>query len=301
MWKDFFYFTKKERQGIIVLLSIIFGVFIGKFFFSKSNEDIKKEEITFTQNQKDKPNEIDTQTGINSDKKNNDSNLKIIPKPFDPNSEDSLSLVSLGIKPYVVRNIIKYRDKGGKFKNSDDFSKVYGLNKSDFERLKPYIQMTETKIIKEVKEMKEFNKIGEKQEKITLGTFININEADTSMLKKISGIGSGFANRIIKYREILGGFYSVEQIREVYGVDDILFTKIAPFITISENDSIKKIPVNQYSLDKLKSHPYINFYQAKTIIDIRKKRGKVQSLSELSLLEEFPQKELDRLSYYLEF
>ena len=84
-------------------------------------------------------------------------------------------------------------------------------------------------------------------------------------------------------------------------MDNELFLKIAPYLTISENPGLQTIAVNQSSLDKLKSHPYINFYQAKIIVELRKKKGKIRDISELSLLEEFSENDLKRLTHYLSF
>ena len=308
MWKDFFSFTKQERLGIFILLALIAGICIGKFLFSKSGTIPEKDDMVTGQ-------AIRHTSSLNVPKISENKERTYVLKPFDPNSADSSTLVSLGIKPYVVKNIVKYRNKGGRFKQPDDFGKLYGLESADFERLKPYIRIKSNvaDYSSKQQEMRQVSKekptdvspvsaqMIQKQEKISYGTTIDINIADTTDLKKIPNIGSGFANRIIKYRQIIGGFYSIEQIKEVYGVDNDLFLKISPYITVSENVILQQVLVNQSSLDKLKSHPYINFYQAKVILDIRKKKGKVHDLSELALLEEFSESDLERLRYYLSF
>jgi len=306
MWKDFFSFTKKERQGIFILLALIAGICIGKFFFSKEKVISEKDNIVQEQvfeNQKEE------KSSQNSYLPN--SEMIIILKPFDPNLADSATFVSLGLKPYIAKNIIRYRNKGGKFRNPDDFAKIYGLSNDDFKRLKPYIQIkTEQQpvqiqqtTIKDTVSLQKKEKIPatQKQEKITLGTVIDINSADTAVLKTIPHIGSSYAQRIIKYKEILGGFYSIEQLKEVYGIDNDFFLKISPYISVAENPHIQTIAVNQSSLDRLKAHPYINFYQAKVIIELRKKKGKVNGFSELTMFEEFTEKDLDRLKFYLSF
>ncbi len=137
-------------------------------------------------------------------------------------------------------------------------------------------------------------------EKLEKGSKVNLNEADTALLMKIPGIGHAYATRILKYRKILGGYYSVEQLKEVYGMYQELYDEIIPFFEIT-TDSIVRMPVNTASLDKLKSHPYINFYQAKAILELRKKAGKINFIEELSMLEEFPPEELGKLKSYLLF
>jgi len=306
MWKDFFSFTKQERQGILILLALIAGICIGKFAFSKK-EPISEE------------NNIAQEQVIDYQKEDAikylpNNEITIVLKPFDPNSADHSTFVSLGLKPYIAQNIIKYRNKGGKFKTPDDLAKIYGLTNDDFKKLKPYIRIKQENQPAQKQQItikdstnnisspqKENTPAIQKQEKISLGTFIDINNADTTELKKIPFIGSGFAQRIVKYREILGGFYSIEQLKEVYGIDNDLFLKISPYVSIAENPHLQTVSVNQYSLDRLKSHPYINFYQAKVIIELRKKKSKIRDISELALLEEFSENDLKRLTYYLSF
>ena len=310
MWKDFFSFTKKERQGIFVLIALIGGICIGKFFLSKE-KPVSDEKNTIVENITEKQEnraEYPVDTSLSSHQPN------YIMKAFDPNFTDSATFVSLGLKPYIAKNIIRYRNKGGKFRNPDDFAKIYGLSSDEFKRLKPYIQIksevstiqTQQTTTKDTTNnalslKKENTQTIQKQEKITLGTVVDINKADTSELKKIPFIGASFAQRIVKYREILGGFYSIEQIKEVYGIDNDFFLKISPYISVAENLQMQVISVNQSSLDKLKAHPYINFYQAKVIIELRKKKGKVRDLSELAMFEEFTEKDLERLKFYLSF
>ena len=128
------------------------------------------------------------------------------------------------------------------------------------------------------------------------GTQIDVNSADTVELKKIPGIGSGIAGSIVRYRERLGGFYALNQLEEVKHVtpDLLKWFKL-------ENDSIRKVEINKVGLDKLRAHPYLNFYQAKIIIEHRRKKGPIKSLSQLALYDEFAEKDLNRLSAYISF
>ena len=128
------------------------------------------------------------------------------------------------------------------------------------------------------------------------GTQIDVNSADTVELKKIPGIGSGIAGSIVRYRERLGGFYTLSQLEEVKHVtpDLLKWFKL-------ENDSVRKVEINKASLDKLRAHPYLNFYQAKIIIEHRRTKGAIKSLSQLALYEEFAEKDLNRLSAYISF
>ena len=128
------------------------------------------------------------------------------------------------------------------------------------------------------------------------GTLVEVNSADTTELKKIPGIGSGIAGGIVRYRERLGGFYALSQLEEVKHVAPELLKWFK-----LENDSIQKLEINKASLDKLRAHPYLTFYQAKVIVEHRRKKGQIKSLSQLALYEEFTEKDLERLSAYVSF
>ena len=217
---------------------------------------------------------------------------------FDPNKADSIELSSLGLPSYVVRNVLKYREKGGRFRTADSFSRIYGLTEKQFNSLKPYIRIAQTDTPKKEKmdtmvavvipERKVF--------KYPEGTLVDVNVADTAELKKIPGIGSGIAKAIVAYRNRLGGFYSLSQLEEI----DYVTPELLKWFKL-EGGTIRKLDINRWGLDKLRSHPYLNFYQAKVIIEHRKKRGEIKSLSQLSLYEEFTEKDLIRLSAYVSF
>ena len=128
------------------------------------------------------------------------------------------------------------------------------------------------------------------------GTLVEVNSADTTELKKIPGIGSGIAGGIVRYRERLGGFYALSQLEEVKHVTPELLKWFK-----LDNDSIRKLEINKASLAKLRAHPYLTFYQAKVIVEHRRKKGQIKSLSQLALYEEFTEKDLERLSAYVSF
>jgi competence ComEA-like helix-hairpin-helix protein len=135
-----------------------------------------------------------------------------------------------------------------------------------------------------------------KADKYPEGTLVDANTADTTELKKIPGIGSGIARAIVGYRHRLGGFCSLEQLQEIkYITPELLrWFKL-------ENDSVRRLDINRAGLDQLRAHPYLNFYQVKVIVEHRRKRGNITSLSQLSLYEEFTEKDLQRIAAYLCF
>jgi competence ComEA-like helix-hairpin-helix protein len=139
-----------------------------------------------------------------------------------------------------------------------------------------------------------------RQEKFPVGTVVELNTADTTTLKKIPGIGSSYAKRITGYRRLLGGFYSVEQLREVYGMDEERFLSLSPWFR-ADASLIRRLSVNTLPADSLAKHPYINYRQANAIVKLRKRRGTLRDWNSLRLLEEFTKEDMERLLPYVAF
>jgi DNA uptake protein ComE-like DNA-binding protein len=137
-------------------------------------------------------------------------------------------------------------------------------------------------------------------EKLAAGTTVELNSADTTTLKKVPGIGSSFAGRIVKFRDLLGGFYTVQQLAEVYGIDEERYHSIAPWFTVDAS-FIHKLPVNTISQDSLNRHPYISSRQARAIVQLRTQKKHLSGWENLSLMEEFTEQDKQRILPYLSF
>lgn len=136
-------------------------------------------------------------------------------------------------------------------------------------------------------------------EKFPVGTIVELNQADTLTLKKIPGIGSTFARRIVGYRELLGGFYTVEQLAEVYGIDEERYNSLSPWFKV-DTTRIRPLRVNQLSYKELLRHPYLNSSQVRQLDRLRRK-APLQSWNDFILLEEFSTVDYQRLRPYLSF
>jgi len=219
-------------------------------------------------------------------------------EPFDPNTIDSSTLINMGFKPYIVKNILKYRSKGGKFRTPESFSKIYGISPKQFQNLLPYIYIGERFQPPKYDTLR-FEKIKNnsiKPFKYIEGIVIELNSADTTELKKIPQIGIGLAKMIVNYRDKLGGFYSTKQLSEI----EYMPLNIEKWFTI-KSPIYRHIHINKSSLVQLRNHPYLNFYQAKVIIEHRRRFGKIKSLSDISLYTEFTRKDFERISSYVDF
>lgn len=220
---------------------------------------------------------------------------------FDPNTADSLTLSSLGLRSYVVRNILNYRRKGGRFRTANDFGKIYGMAEKDFLRLKPYVSITKRTDDKhKTYERDTLRKEPEKlREKKNIDIIVELNTADTAELKQLIGIGPYFARQIVYYREKLGGYYSPEQLLEINKFTPEKLDRIRQNITV-DRSKIRQISVNWSTAEKLNRHPYINFYQAKAIFEKRKKRA-FASIDDLKGIPELTAEDLERIAPYLKF
>ena len=226
-WKDYFSFTKKERTGIYMLLTLIgISIFIPRFFKTTSLSD----EVIATA--------INVQTARREQVKSDSTNhlsyrekgsthheiyyepdkdqQAIEPFPFDPNTLDSTGWRKLGVNSRTARTIRNYVAKGGQFRKAGDLQKIYGLKKAEVDRLMPYVRIAAPAA------SATFNNNGRTPLKYvkTPPPIIDINQADTVAFISLPGIGGKLANRIVNFRDKLGGFYSVQQVGETFGLPD---------------------------------------------------------------------------------
>ena len=300
MWKDFFYYTKSERRAVYALCIGIALLLVAIWMVPDTSKSLLAE-TPGVDSVALKSFEKEVQSKSYSKREKKRFVAEEIPMSltaFDPNMADSIELSRLGLPVYVVRNILKYRQKGGRFKTTESFSRIYGLEPDLFERLKPYIRIAEPKVAeaKKVDTIAVRKVVEKKAFKYPEGTLVDVNGADTTELKKIPGIGSGIAKAIVSYRSRLGGFYALEQLAEI----EYMTPTLMKWFKLEE-PVVRSLKVNEAGLETLRSHPYLNFYQAKVIVEHRRKKGKLKSLSQLSLYEEFTEKDLERLSAYLKF
>lgn len=239
---------------------------------------------------------------------------------FDPNTADSTQLLKLGLQPWQVRNIYKYRARGGVYQCKEDFAFVYGLTVKDYRRLEPYIRISADYLpassLAEVQQKRHGvygsrhknedasnavdAKVDEKKAytpKIRVGEYIEVNSADTTELMKIPGIGSYYARQIVRYRNQLGGYVAREQLLEI---DENFPEEAMKYVKIDGNN-VQKLRINQLTIAQLKRHPYINYYQARAISDYRRLHSRIQSMSELKLMKEFSSSDIERISPYVEY
>lgn len=224
--------------------------------------------------------------------------------PFDPNTADSTELLALGLEPWQVRNIYKYRAKGGVFRKKEDFGRVYGLTNRQYRDLAPLIRIGSdyqpytSRGYQNVPYDEAPDSVPGRRfpAKLRQGERIDLNDADTVLLLKVPGIGSYFARQIVRARKMLGGFYSVRQLLEIQDMPE----EALPYFEVNPA-KVHRLNVNKLSLVELRRHPYINYYQAKAIVDYRRLYGEIHDMGQLKLMKYFTPDDFERLRHYIEY
>jgi competence protein ComEA len=288
-------FTKKERTGIIVLLAIVLICTVIPLSYSlfaktskKENNVFKNEMTVLTLKQQD--------SNKRSYKKYDDDRYPHYRDPansyaikgelfaFDPNTITATDWKRLGLRDKTIATIQNYLSKGGHFYKPEDIGKIWGLHPDEVERLLPYVTIKETQREKPVYSTTLYEKKEYKKERIT----VNINTGDTAAFIALPGIGSKLANRIVSFRNKLGGFYKVEQVAETFGLPDSTFQQIKDRLLFTP-EGIHQLNINTLSLGELKQHPYIRYQLANVIVAYRKQHGnflKPEDLKKIMLVTE---------------
>ncbi|HLP04975.1 MAG TPA: helix-hairpin-helix domain-containing protein [Paludibacter sp.] len=307
MWKDYFYFSRGQRNAIVLLLILIAVAFVLDVCLpfilpppvGNSTGFLNEVEV-FRKTLLDRDSLIRVARQQLYEKKYEEqfrrqdaigeSGHKLF--AFDPNTIDSAAFVRLGLKSFVASNILKYRAKGGKFRVAADFSKVYGILPGKFAELEPYIT------IKTIPA--NVDTISRRRKETKREIVVDLNSADTVLLMQVKGIGRGYAKGILRFRKLAGGFVSVNQLAELYRMTPENLERIRPYCRVN-TALVQKINVNTASVDRLNAHPYISFYQAKAIYELRRHKGRLKKLDELTKLPELTAQDLEKLAPYLSF
>jgi competence ComEA-like helix-hairpin-helix protein len=294
MWKhfisDYLSFSKKERTGILVLILLI-GCFMGLPFlyplfikplpvnakvFEKliSSISIKQadEKRQFDSLKDEGKYKLRTHASFGS------RNEKFELFYFDPNTASMDDWKKLGVRHKTIATIKRYLSKGGRFNKKEDIGKIWGLHPDEVERLVPFVQIKTTKAV-HFPDKKEYTKEPTRTA-IHLATPVDVNTADSSAFISLPGIGSKLSQRIIHFREKLGGFYAVEQIGETFGLADSVFQKIKPQLKISSLTLIK-ININTADIEQMKKHPYLRFAISNAIVQYRLQHGSFSAVEDI--------------------
>ncbi len=275
--KEYFTFSKSQQRAILALLSIILLLSLINFFLPASfNDSYTNSEINLKSLMAQIQVDSNLSDGYSNSFLNKGQDTKLTPFKFDPNTLSEDGFVRLGLREKLVKTLINYRNKGGKFYNKESLKRIYGLHENEYEQLENYIDIPSSYA----------NDFTSKPKQIIS---IELNSADTSQLIQLRGIGSKLSMNIIKLREQLGGFVRIEQIKEVYGISDETYQAIKPSLHINKA-LVKTINLNAATLYELNAHPYLRGDLARAIVDYRKdhnyKIDNLDQIKEIPLINE---------------
>ncbi|MFB2118886.1 ComEA family DNA-binding protein [Parapedobacter sp. 2B3] len=202
---------------------------------------------------------------------------------FDPNGLPVVDWKRLGLSERQVRMIKNYEAKGGRFRKKEDLRKIYAINDADYERLEPYIEIERVESVKHAAASYADSGMTVASAIVTpppQALHIDLNGADSLELQYLPGIGPVFASRIVRFRELLGGFHHVSQLMDVYGFDSVRFAALRAHV-YADTTKVQKIALNTADYERFRDHPFINHKLANAIVQYRKQHGPYRSMSDL--------------------
>jgi competence protein ComEA len=283
--KNYLSVTKKEWNGMVVLVFIIALVLLLPYAYQFSHKDNTKINET----------DFNKAVALLNKAKMDSSDNKIASdeKPanpalfdFNPNDLSANQWKQLGLSEHQIKIIKNYESKGGHFYRNTDLQKIYGITPDDYKRLEPYIDIPQK---------------GEYvSTKLKPGATVEINTADSAKLTEVRGIGPSFAMRIIRYRDRLGGFYQKEQLKDVYGVDSAKYAEIINQLTV-DPAAVTKLKINSISFESLRQFPYLTYKQVNAVIQYRVQHGNYTSVSDMENIAIITPEILHKIGPYLSF
>ena len=291
------FLSRSEKRGLLLLLFLLLCVCGGMLYVGMSERvgtsvQLSPEDVA----------ELEAFAKLTKERKKRQEEVRMPVQsfPFNPNTADSMTLLRVGLKPWQVKNLMAYRRAGGRWKDADDFKRLYGLSDEEFQRLRPYVQIPPA--VKEVY-FTEHDRARQdslhhlRPEKFTQLTVLDLNTVDTLTLRKIPGIGVGYSRSIVSYRERLGGFVSVAQLKDIEGLPE----RIEEWFSVEEQVAVCTISINKSDFKTLVRHPYLSYEQVKVITTHIRKYGSLRSWKDLQLYPEFTPQDFERLTPYFVF
>ncbi|MFT3825622.1 MAG: helix-hairpin-helix domain-containing protein [Chitinophagaceae bacterium] len=301
-WKQYFTFTKNERTGIIVLLVLIIAVTVLPYCYSVSftkPEPIDERLLSLVQQLNDSTNDKESKPAYYRKDANEVEAMPVTLFEFDPNTLSAEGWKKLGVHGRIIQTIQRYLAKGGRFRKAEDLARIYGLAPAQAAQLLPYVKITDTSSSSQYTRFPA-SFYSKATHKAAAAIVIDINTADTTAFIALPGIGSRLAQRIVNFRDKLGGFYAVEQLAETYGLPDSVFQRVRVQLQCNA-EAVQKMNINTVSAEALKQHPYLRWNFANAIIKFREQHGAFRSAEDLQQIEILTPELIRKLLPYLAF
>ena len=291
--RDFFTLPETEQRGIVVLLFILFllGVINELFpilFSPKTRhfDSFHREIKTFVVAQRKMDDSLELKRLQKAGKLTFQEAKKILhPVPFYPDTVTIEQWVKMGLLSRQAKTILHYLAKGGRFRKKEDLKKIHGLSEAEYAVLKSYIRIPPVQKPKHPDVVQQFRRT-------------EINSADTQQLVKNLHLPAWIARRIIKYRHLLGDFYSPEQLQEVYGLKKTTYQHIRPYV-FADTTQIRRIDLNSATFKQLLHHPYITYEMTKKLMHARERIHVFRDFGQVKQMTGFPDTILIKIRHYL--
>lgn len=287
--RAFFGLSRRETQGFLILLPLML---LSVFIMPMYNQWQTRQKQDFSKEQK----KLDSILAHWTWEEKQDSILQEDERvlfTFNPNTATKEDLISLGFSTNLTNRIDNYRSKKGRFIIKSDLMKIYGMDSGLYKRLFAFIDLPEER----VNEKTELHVL--KETAISSKEKFDVNLADTTQLIRVYGVGSKLSQRIIKYRNQLGGFVSMDQLREVYGLDTAVVNELNRRAFVASDYQPKKINLNAATEKELSTHPYIKYSLAKAIAAYRFQHGNFNSVEDLKKIALVDETFYNRIKSYL--
>jgi len=288
--KSYFKFSRSQRTGILFLFALIIILQLIYFFAdfsSLSNVAPEKEKWLSLQSQID---------SLKQEKRD------YVPKiyPFNPNFITDYKGYKLGMSVAEIDRLLAFR-KENKYVNSPkEFQAVTKVSDSLLNAISPYFKFPDW--VTNKKEFKDYKKYSNtafaKKEKIVI---IDINQASQEDLIKIYGIGEAISLRILKFKESLGGFVSMEQMKDVWGLSDEVIDNLNTHFKVLALPNLKKIDINNASIKELSQFPYFKYPISKNIVTYRSMNGDFKNIDDLTKIKGLSIDKANIIALYLDF
>lgn len=297
-------YSKKEYRGVIwlaafALLLLIANQLVHRYYSSRINPSLQKEESAY----------LDSLVAlIKLDSAEHQLERPDFAKPeivrelalhrFDPNTVSREEWVAMGLPERVFNGFEKYRMKGGRIRKPEQILKLYNLDAELGRKMVPYIQIDSSLFARPKFEFESKpQKVFEKKEKV----LFDLNQADTTQLMTVFGIGRGIANRIVRYRNNLGGFHSKNQVYEVFALDSLVVDELFTRAFLPEKPALNPLYINQATEEDLGKHPYIRKSLARYIFKYRQQHGDYKKPEDLLEIKVMNPEVVEKLKPYLAF
>lgn len=300
--KEYLTFSRKERLGLLTIIALVmFGSFGSRLFDNKTPVSITPDStliktIDTLRHQPEPKYEATEETyPVTSLERPERSDAYIEGELFyfDPNCISPSEWKRLGLNERTTRILLNYRNKGGKFYKKEDLLKIWSMPVGFYNRVENYIVIPARISPSYPQQPQHYSSAN--PTKIPL---VDVNTADSTALEALPGIGTKLSARIIKFRDLLGGFYSIEQLAEVYNLPDSTFQLIKRYIVISK-PVVKVLNINTATKEQLKSHPYIRWKIANAIVEFRNQHGNFTSIEDLLKINVIDEKNFSKMKPYL--